>query len=212
MGSGIFYPVASGDDGRGKGGFDATNDYGIIGYDNSAPKGIFCRFPNVTIPQGATVTDATFHAFSYTERGGTVYSNIYANNVDDAVAPTNGAELTALVKTAAFVTWDNMPTANPPGHEHISGDISAVLNEVFARSGWRDGNALQIIWEDNGSAKYSYRMVSFIDYDSGNYKMELHVEWTEPGQEANPNIFTWDPQAKNSAILLSADLLTASRA
>jgi len=207
MASGTFYPGVSGDDAECSA-FDASKDWVTIGYDASNPKDVSCRFPSVTIPPGSTINSAYLHAFTYTERTGTVYSNIYANDVDNAVAPTSEPEFNALVKTTAFVAWDTLSVSNPQGYEHVSPDIAAVIQEVIDRTGWSSGNALQIIWEDDGSAKFAYRMISSFDYDSGNYKMELHIDWTAPVSVYD--VCTWNPDDRGTNVSLDATLLIAS--
>ena len=175
MPSVIFYPAVSGDDTDGPNGFSSSNTFVTIGYDNSAAMTITCRFPKFTISPGSTITSAKLHAFEYATRTGNVLSNIYCNDVDNAIAPTTEAELTNLVKTTAYVAWD---AVSADASEFTSPDISSVIQEIIDRDGWKSGNAIQIIWTDDGSARYSYRMISAIEYNSGSEKMELHIEWT----------------------------------
>lgn len=135
----------------------------------------FHRYTNVTIPGGATITKAyiTVEAHSGTDAG--VLSNIYANDHDDAVAPTDNAEMVALARTTAFTAWDGeVFSADTPTN---SDDIAAVIQEIIDRGGWNSGQALMIIWDDDGSPNDKrYRIHSYDGQPIQTQK--LHVEYT----------------------------------
>ena len=141
------------------------------------------RFANIQIPPGSTITSAYLIFTSLVTdnpAGGVVRTNIYANDVDDAVAPTTYADYIAKVLTTAFTAWDNIPfwTADV---EYQSPDISSVIQEIVDRPGWLAGNALMILWKDDGSdpnvnIPYSVRQPK--DYDATPAAAAvLHVEF-----------------------------------
>lgn len=130
------------------GDFDATlNDYES-----------FIRFPNVTVPQGATITSA----YLYITADGTVgtqpwLTKIYGNDVDNATAPTTFAGYDALVRTTAAVDWD--PTVWTTATEYQSPDISSIIQEIVDRGSWASGNAMQLLWVgDDGAGNNGKRV------------------------------------------------------
>lgn len=109
------------------------------------------RFISVTIPQGLTVDAASITLTCNLARAGTVVrTNISAEDVDDADIVDSDAETDALVRTAAIVPWDGLP-AWIVDAEYTSPDLAVVIQEIVDRGGWLSGNAINIIWEDDGS-------------------------------------------------------------
>jgi hypothetical protein len=197
-----FYPLVVGDDTENGISVEAAN----IGYDSAGPGNISYRFPAVTVPATATIVTATFTAITAYERSGSpVLTKVYANAVDDAVAPTNGGEYNLLARTTAFVEWNNMEAINPAGFGHTSPGIVTVIQEVIDRPGWAAGNALQIIWEDAGSARYDYRAIAMMELGSA---AALSLAWTVP--TAVDDVASWNNLDTGSNITFTNDFLTAT--
>lgn len=114
------------------------------------------RFANVQVPPGATIKKAFLQVTAGGDRGATVNTRIYGNDVANAVAPTDLTEYSALALTTAFTTWDGVSVQYPfgGGQPITSPDISAVIQEIVDLSGWAKGNALQLIWKKNGGNQY----------------------------------------------------------
>lgn len=178
MASGIFYPAVSGDDGHwlGTGQFYGGNIQMYLGRSTTSYYG-FVRCPNVTIPQGVTITSAYIRFIAQASDSSTVVNvNIYFNNIDDAIAPTSAAEGNALACTTA-VAWDNIGSWSD-GNQYNSPSLVSILQSVVNRTGWSSGNAIQVIIKDNGSSpSYSMRTAATIENVEGAEKAELHVEW-----------------------------------
>ena len=139
----------------------------------------FLRFTNVTIPQGALVTAASLTVTSISgNMAGTILTKVYANDEDNAIAPTTYAEYMAKSLTAAAVDWDGPPWATDV--EYTSPDISAVIQEIIDRPGWVSGNALMVMWKNDGSV-YSYPGTRWQAYDVSDAQpakvAELHIEY-----------------------------------
>lgn len=216
MASGIFYPLVSGDDGKaGFGGVDKAENYDNIGQDYGGIKHLFFRFPNITIPPSSSITSAKLVVTTYAARWGNVYSNLYANDVDDIVStPVDNTAFYALALTSAVVAWDfNSSDWSTGGEQHDSPEIKTIIQPVISRGDWASGNALMLVWKDDGSATGSYAMISMIDYLSGAQKPELHITWTTQQQQASVNeIASWNPDDKGSNITLDEAMLTATHA
>lgn len=109
------------------------------------------RWDNVTIPAGATITSAilTVRIHWATNDGTGTKTNIYFEDADDPAAPTTAGDASGRVRTTAFTAWDDVNTVQ--GTDEVSPDFTAVLQEVVDRPGWASGQALQMLWDDDGS-------------------------------------------------------------
>lgn len=191
MGSGIFYPAANGDDGTYYGlGFGNTDEHLFLGWGGGIKYTIFLRFPNITIPQGSIITSC-FIRFTARYTDNHIYPTnapLDFNDIDDAVAPTDYIEANALVFTGNEVSWATTPWFQ--GSTYDTPDISVPFQAVINREGWSSGNAvLARSRYDTGVQTYS-KQPSSIDYNSGVWKAELHVEWTDGGKTITSPTFT----------------------
>ena len=176
--SGIFYPSESGDDGyRDDDTFVFGADIFYIGNVATEYKDSWVRFVGITIPQGSTIVSAFIRFTSSTSLSSTtVNANIYFNDADDAVAPSNNVDFLALSLTSAYSAWDNISTwAQDSTYDTPS--LVSVLQEVVDRGGFSSGNAVMAIVKDNGSTDHAYRTPVSIVFYGGIYKAELHVTW-----------------------------------
>ena len=108
------------------------------------------RFTNITIPQGATITEAYLTLRCSNTGQGATNSRISAEDVDDA--PTFADNKTTFdtrwaARTTARVDWDAIPdwTLN---NDYNSPEIKTVIQEIVDRGGWSSGNDIVIFWDD----------------------------------------------------------------
>ncbi len=110
----------------------------------------YARFLNVTIPNGAIITSATFKIRG---RSGTstVYSKIRAHDSDDSAQASVDNKPHTWSLTTAGTDFD---TNGGEGWAGVwqSIDVTDVVQEIIDRSGWVSGNALQIVTKDDGSS------------------------------------------------------------
>ena len=109
------------------------------------------RFTNITIPKGASITEAylTLRA-DVSEDGATCNTRISAEDVDDAPTFANDAaafDTRWAARTTARVNWDNI-AAWVEDTDYDSPDIKTVIQEVIDRDGWASGQDMVIFWED----------------------------------------------------------------
>ena len=187
MASGTFYPAVSGDDGRWETGTFISNSIAlIIGNYSAKSQTLFARFPSVNIPQGSTIDSAFVKLTAYGTNSDTIIDvNIYFNDIDNAIAPTDETEADALALTTNLSNW--IPGGWTDGVQYDSPSLVSVLQEVIDRGGWSSGNALQVVIKDNGSSSNVYRFPSAIDHSSGTEKAELHVTWSTDVEVTFPN-------------------------
>ncbi len=141
------------------------------------------RFTNVAVPANADITAAYLTFTALIDRPYRWYSYISAELVTDAPAFTadkaafdarfNGTK-TARVDYSNNIAW-------VAENEYTSSDISGVIEEIVAQTGWESGNSIVLFWEDfdDRSADTCYR--SAYSYNSDPAKApELHIEYTVP--------------------------------
>ncbi len=147
----------------------------------------FARFTTVAINQDSRIDVAyiTVEATSTATDGTGVKTNLYFNDEDDAVAPTDETEHQAAVRTTNFTAWDDenfavdTPTNSP--------SIATVVDEVISRPGWISGSDLMLLWDDDTStANFNYQIYSHDNTPSKAVK--LHVEWSIPWDNTAPTI------------------------
>lgn len=209
MGSGIFYPAASGDDGYIKDTlfFGGTRTWATIGYDVGFPYSAFIKFDNIVIPRGSII-DSAFIQFTALQdkSGNTVKEDIFFNDIDDAVAPTSAAEFNALSVTDEHIDWDDVP-AWLDDIAYNTPNIGAALQEVIGRPGFVSGNSVMALIKDGGSSYYATR--NFHTF-TGTDMPELHVTWSP--HEPTVKIASWSNLDAGSNLTFSEDLLTATHA
>ena len=116
--------------------------------DGSEDQIVGMRFTNISIPAGATVTNAFIQFVADNEDlTGTVNMQIRCQDVDDAGTFTStNFDISNRVTTTAVVNW------SPPGWpldangvNQQTPDLSSIINEVISRPGWISGNDIVVI-------------------------------------------------------------------
>ncbi|MBU0708094.1 hypothetical protein KKG41_07070 [Patescibacteria group bacterium] len=180
---------ADGDDGR------TTNDATFsastrpaVGRSASYPLDVWLRFPNVTVPQGATITSAnlSFTYYSYSYDATDVFSRIYAVAEDNHTAPTDLSTWSTDhgILTTAWKNWNFTPAAE----DKTTGDMVDVIQEIISRPGWSSGNAIGIQINDNGSAATTW--YQWKDYEGGGSTQSslLTINYNTPAVASNVSV------------------------
>jgi len=85
-----------------------------------------------------------------------------------------------------------------------SPEIKAVLQKIIDRPGWASGNALMVLLRDIKYSTYgTTRRACSIDYSSGTYKPELHVEWSTAAAGWTGKVNGVENPAKLNGVALS---------
>ena len=108
------------------------------------------RFPNLTIPQGATITAASIE-FTVDETSSTTTDLVFrAQFTGNAPTfTTTSGDISSRSLTAASASW-SPGSWSSVGAKHTSADLSAVIQEVVNRGDWNSGNAIAIIITGSG--------------------------------------------------------------
>ena len=193
MASGTFYPAVGADDGFGRLPSGEYNNSGnLLSMGNAgavAGYAIWMRFPSVNIPQGSTINEA-YVKFTCVADGSieTCNLNLYFEDSDNAVAPTDIGEFNGLSLTGA-VAWNALP-AWINGIQYDTPGLASILQNVVDRGGFSSGNAVQLVVKDNSSSSSAHRQASSVDLFAGAEKAELHVTWTEGAQTSISDLYS----------------------
>jgi type IV pilus assembly protein PilY1 len=174
-----FGPQLSSDDGFQDAGFWTPNQ-AYFGFGTTGTSPGF-RFTNVTIPNGATVTSATFQFRARNAVTGTI-TNIHHKlraHLGDAPAFADGTFEPTVNFTATTAGVDFDPSAWVVDTLYQI-DFTSVAQEVFSDGSWASGNDLAIVLFDDGSVTgNSARMYTLIDGDT--VSPQITIEYTEGG-------------------------------
>ena len=133
------------------------------------------RFTNLSIPQGATITNAyiTFEAMEEnTDNTPSTTLTIYGQAVDDASAFNFGQahNISNRTLTSASVSWS--PSTWTEDSTYQTPDLSSIVQELVDRDGWNSGNSMVFIFTGTG-----YREAKAYNEDPNSAPI-LHVEYT----------------------------------
>ncbi|XAL98866.1 hypothetical protein OT109_14910 [Phycisphaeraceae bacterium D3-23] len=172
--------VRSTDDGGQSAGLGISStsvDYMLIGQDGliSAIAGV--RFDDLPIAAGGTVQSAQIQFTSKDNRSDATAISIQAEAEDNAqtivATPFN---ISSRTKTTEQAVWGpGAWVADARGAEQLTPDLSAVMQEVIDRAGWREGNAVVFILEGTKA-----RNPRTFDHDPAQGPV-LHLTYLNPG-------------------------------
>jgi hypothetical protein len=118
---------------------------------------VACRFLNVTIPQGTTLTSAIFSLMNdsgYSSSGTISYlvsCEKHATAADPITFNTTTGDLstTHRPRTTANTTWNQKTTPATPAYQTV--DITSAVQEVINQTGWTSGWSIVVIVEVNAT-------------------------------------------------------------
>jgi type IV pilus assembly protein PilY1 len=125
----------------------------IINMDQNQTNGV--RFDNITVPPGATITDARIVFKSTNGDSSNTNLRFYGEaDVNSAVFPTSCSGCKAVsgrIKTAASVFWSpNNWSNNEQGADTTTPNLAAIVQEIVDMPGWASGNPLTFIQTNGG--------------------------------------------------------------
>ena len=156
--------------------FGVWNDSGTI-----KDESLYLRFTNITVPVGATVTNA-YVTMRLDDHYGSAddTATVRLANVDDAQVPWSYSAFTSMARTTQTASWPMI--ANWPWDTQAqSPDLTALVQAVVDRPGWASGNAVGVFVEDPtpGTSTNDW---GFVAYDiNPSRAATIHIEYTVPG-------------------------------
>ena len=155
------------------GSYAATSSDLELVYDGSNQK-VGLRFPNLTVPAGATITKAYLQFEADETQSEATNLTIRAQAIDNAPAFTSTTKPSTRTLGAAAASW--APAAwtlvGEVGANQRTPDLSAVVQGVVSRPGWTAGNALAFVITGTG-----HRTARAYDGKPAGAPL-LHVEYT----------------------------------
>ncbi len=117
----------------------------------SAQQVVGMRFSGLAVPRGATILSARVQ-FTVDEPDSGATSLLFTGQASDnapAFAVTTN-NLSSRPRTAASVSWSNVPAWPTIGQVQSSPELSAIVQEIVNRPGWRSGNGLALLVTGTG--------------------------------------------------------------
>ncbi len=112
------------------------------------------RFTGLTIPKGATITNATIQFTSDAADSAAASLTIKGQASDNAPAfasTTNNLSTANRPRTSASVSWSPAAwTSGAAGSAQLTPNLSSIFQELVNRSGWVSGNSVVILIEGTG--------------------------------------------------------------
>lgn len=108
------------------------------------------HFRNITIPQGATITNAYLEFTVDEVDSGATNVTIYGDDSDNATPfGTTAFNVSSRTKTSAAVAW-NIPAWETVGTTQQSPELKTVVQEIVSRGGWQSGNSMVFVVTGSG--------------------------------------------------------------
>lgn len=142
---------------------------------------VYFRFPNATIPQGATISVAYLELNANGAPAGAgdpMLTKVYGIDEDNHTAPTSFSDWNTDhgLHTTAAVDWDfNTATSGTL----TSPSLVSIIQEIVDRGGWSSGNAIGIHWDDDGTSFTDDTFGQFVESldNAGSTPPNLHIEY-----------------------------------
>ncbi|MBN1672644.1 MAG: right-handed parallel beta-helix repeat-containing protein [Kiritimatiellae bacterium] len=121
--------------------------------DRGSVQTIGLRFPNVQLPQGASIQTA-YIQFQVDEAGSEATTLLIEGQAADNAASFGAGAyaVSGRARTAASIAWtpEPWPTPGAAAAAQRTANLAPVLQEIVARKGWQPGNAIAIIITGSG--------------------------------------------------------------
>jgi len=144
------------------------NDGNRVGNASEGDNDMGMAWPNVTVPQGATISSCTIEVFMKFKSGTSdIVTRMQGFDVDDVAVFSSTNRPSQIAQTSALVdrTYDDINDFVDETFLSLD-DASAIIQEIVDRGSWASGNALGVVLKENGSA--SEKRWQFQDYGRSN--------------------------------------------
>lgn len=146
-----------------------------LGYAGGRYRIIGTRFQSVSIPRGATITNAyiTFNADA--TDAGALALTIRGEDSDNALQfETTNSNISSRDKTTASVSWD--VAAWTVNNTYDTPDLTSIVQEIVDRDGWANGSSMAFIITNPAEDTTNARRATSHDQDLTKAPL-LHIEY-----------------------------------
>jgi len=155
-----------------------------LGFKGSKEQAVGLRFNNILLPKEAIISNAYIQFTVKRVDIGLSNIIIFGESSDNAQKYAKSKyNITNRTETNTSVAW-NIPVWNTVGIQGIeqrSPNISSIIQEIIARTGWVSGNALAFILKAGSNCTSSACQRRAESYDGSNANAPLlHIEYTVP--------------------------------
>ena len=134
--------------------------YTIAGKSGSKVHRSGFRFASVNLPKTAKIVSAKLK-LSYNWASGTTDTILYGEAKDKSAAfATTRNNLSGRTKTSAKVAWSGLPIA-AWGQTVESPDITAIVQQIVGRTGWKAGNPITILQYENAATAKIWEAITY---------------------------------------------------
>lgn len=120
------------------------------------------RFPELQIPQGATITDARLEFASVSDNDSVTNLTIHSEDAADSQPYTAGNnKISQRNRSYNTVSWNAIPAWDKDGN-YESPNIAGLIQPVVSKTGWCGGQALGLVLKGSGE-----RTIAAFDSGSG---------------------------------------------
>jgi len=144
------------------------------------------RFENITVPQGATITQSFLQLYQFTAAA--LKYSIVGNDVDNSADFATESDVVGRTRTSA--ESDVHTSSGGSGSYDESPSLNDVIQEIVDREGWENGNALTLIAKGaTNSSTLEGRVRAY--EGSTSLAAKIYIEYTESAPPAAGGIEFW---------------------
>ena len=131
------------------------------------------RFLGIDVKNAANITES--YLINRVSTNKTFSMIVYGMDEDNSAIFSTAADYTGRTRTTASVNWNPASAA-----WSVSGDIQSVIEEITARAGWVQGNALSLEMDGANATSNNYYRINTLDYHpSVSRPMGMYIKWSE---------------------------------
>ncbi len=153
-------------------------------YNDRSDQEIGIRFQNVSIPQGATITNAYIQfSVDETNESGAIVIGVAGEDIDNSPGFSSASfNISTRTKTSASIeNWSppNWSPVDARGPDQRTPDLAAIVQEIIDRGGWSSNNSMSFILYKPSSVSSTSKNRTARSYNKSASKAPtLHVEFT----------------------------------
>lgn len=186
-----------------------SSDLELINDPSDGDQIVGMRFTNITIPQGAIITNAYIEFEVDETDSGTTNLTFSGQDIDNAPTfSTSSNNISSRTPTSNTVPWNNLAAWNAVDQKQQTPDLSLIIQEIVDRGGWTSGNSLVILVEGSGErtaesydGENANAPLLLIDYSTENFSCAAGII-SNPDFESG--LTGWDTQSATTSITTDA--------